>query len=277
MTTLQGAALAWPAAPSRPAAPGLPERAVRPATQEGGVERVPGGTASRTAWARWSWWCCGLLSLAAHAVMLNALDTAHPSAKRPGAAGAGAPAGRHAMHVRMVAAPKGRQDAAMPAAGAESAVPGPIAPAPAPAPALDLAEPVPATAARQASGMPLGQQVEASAEGHGMLPPSPGRDTYFPRSELTVPPAPRQPVILATPDDGSAAARRVGVLTLFIDEAGRVHHIAAEEPRLPSRYEEAARAAFMAATFRPGEREGDIVKSRIRIEVVFDNTPLDAP
>ena len=43
---------------------------------------------------------------------------------------------------------------------------------------------------------------------------------------------------------------------------------------MPPEFEEAAKQAFMPLTFRPGILNGIPVKSRIRIEVVFDNTPL---
>jgi hypothetical protein len=100
---------------------------------------------------------------------------------------------------------------------------------------------------------------------------------FIPRPQLTVPPVPQTPVVLSAPSGNGEPARHVGVLALYIDEAGRVHHIVPDEPRLPPQYEQVAREAFMTAIYTPGQLEGRAVKSRIRIEVVFDNTPLDAP
>jgi hypothetical protein len=105
----------------------------------------------------------------------------------------------------------------------------------------------------------------------------PTQDVYLPRPQLTIAPTLTSPVLLNAPEGDTEIARHVGVLALFIDQSGRVHHIQAEEPRLPPAFERIAREAFMAATFTPGQLDGQEVKSRIRIEVVFDNTPLTGP
>ena len=97
---------------------------------------------------------------------------------------------------------------------------------------------------------------------------------YVPRPLLSVAPLSKAPIILNTPPEVEAGGTRVqGVLALFIDEEGVVQGIEAQEPHLPSAFERAARDAFMAARFSPGELNGRAVKSRIRVEVVFDSTP----
>lgn len=265
MTTLQAAVLTWPTArPAEPVASGRLEG--NGATARGACTAPTAGREVRP--SRLPWLCCALVSLAAHAAVLNALDTTPASWDRHVATAGPAPAARHAMQFRTVTAPPRRPAPAAPTADA--------APTPHAAP-LDVAAPAPAPVVRHEAVMPPSSQGDDPHDRNEAALPPPGPATYFPRSELTVVPAPLHPVILATPDDGGPPARRVGVLSLFIDEAGRVHHIVPEEPLLPSRYEEAAREAFMAAAFTPGERDGGAVKSRIRIEVVFDNTPLDAP
>ena len=99
-------------------------------------------------------------------------------------------------------------------------------------------------------------------------------DDYVPRPLLTVPPVARTPVIFATPRGEAFRGRHVGVLSLFIDEHGQVQRIEADAGGLPEAFEQAARDAFMAAQFVPGEVDGAAVKSRVRVEVVFDDTPL---
>lgn len=96
---------------------------------------------------------------------------------------------------------------------------------------------------------------------------------YIPRSLLSVPPSALVPIVLAMPEGDFAAERYAGVLSLFIDEEGHVRHVAAEGVTLPPTFEQVAREAFMAAPFLPGQLEGRAVKSRQRVEVVFDNRP----
>ena len=95
-------------------------------------------------------------------------------------------------------------------------------------------------------------------------------DNYMPRNQLSMPPIAKTAIVLEPPPGEIASARLVGILSLFIDEQGRVQRVDAEEPTLPPAFEQVAREAFMAAEFSPGEVDGRAVKSRQRIEVVFD-------
>ncbi|MDM0035966.1 energy transducer TonB [Variovorax sp. J22P271] len=101
-----------------------------------------------------------------------------------------------------------------------------------------------------------------------------GDDEYVPRPLLSVPPVAQSLVIIAAPEGLADLDRHVGILSLFIDEDGRVHHVSADEAALPPAFEQAAREAFMAARFSPGQIDGRLVKSRVRVEVVFDSIPL---
>ena len=109
------------------------------------------------------------------------------------------------------------------------------------------------------------------------LPPPPANevnsDSYVPRIQLSMPPVAKTPIVLEPPPGEMAAGHLVGILLLFIDEQGRVQRVDAEGSTLPSAFEQAAREAFMAAEFSPGEVDGRAVKSSQRVEVVFDNTP----
>ncbi|MES2090675.1 MAG: energy transducer TonB [Pseudomonadota bacterium] len=109
-------------------------------------------------------------------------------------------------------------------------------------------------------------------EGSGSKNPS---DDYLPRSLLTIAPRPSSTVIVPFPAQIQTPGRYTTILALFIDENGVVRRVRVEGPSLPQPLEEAATKTFMEAPFRPGERQGQAVKSLIRIEVVFDNTPLE--
>lgn len=107
--------------------------------------------------------------------------------------------------------------------------------------------------------------------------PTSGDDDYVPRPLLSVPPVALAPVVIGEPNGETLTGRLTGVLSLFIDDQGQVRRVVAEPPYLPPAFEQAARDAFMAARFSPGQMDGQTVKARVRVEVVFDNTPLAGP
>jgi len=132
------------------------------------------------------------------------------------------------------------------------------------------------TSSRQAARTPPDSVAIAVPQGEDQLSEALGnkfQDEFVPRPLLTVPPVALESVILVAPQDQSQIVRHVAVLSLFIDEEGQVLRISASEPMLPPAFEQAAREAFIAARFAPGQLNGIPVKSRVRVEVVFDNTP----
>lgn len=95
--------------------------------------------------------------------------------------------------------------------------------------------------------------------------------TYLRRSQLTRAPQVQTPVALSYPlFEDDTQGHYTAILALFIDETGRVQRIRVEPPGLPDALEGAARRAFLATRFTPGEVEGRPVRSLIRIEVQFD-------
>jgi periplasmic protein TonB len=96
---------------------------------------------------------------------------------------------------------------------------------------------------------------------------------YFPRAQLTLAPAPLASVVIDYPASENDPRRYHSELTLFIDETGRVVRVRVDGAALPPAFEEAARRAFTSARFHAGEADGRAVKSRIRVEVDFDNRP----
>jgi hypothetical protein len=84
-----------------------------------------------------------------------------------------------------------------------------------------------------------------------------------------------QIVIPAPPADVSPEGPS-GILALYIDEEGHVRKVEALEPKLPPAYERLVQEAFEAARYLPGQVDGRIVKSRIRIEVRFGGAAAPA-
>jgi periplasmic protein TonB len=96
-------------------------------------------------------------------------------------------------------------------------------------------------------------------------------DDYYPRTELTAGPAPTGTVQIEYPAFDGEGDFYSSELLLMIDETGVVSRVLLVGAPLPAPLEEAARSAFLRALFMPGERNGQAVKSRIRVEVVFDS------
>jgi len=175
---------------------------------------------------------------------------------------------------------------AAPIVGAMAASLGPEAGRPAaphvnvaPAPVRRATPPVEAEAdevAPLAAQMPVDTLAEDTANAGYPFPWADAgeRDSFVPRPLLSTPPQAVTPVVVAAPERDMPVGRYAGILSLFIDEQGRVRHIAADEPLLPPPLEQAAREAFMLAQFSPGQVNGVAVRSRQRVEVVFDTMPL---
>ena len=219
---------------------------------------------------------CIAVSLAAHLLLL---DT--PS-RPPRQAAHAPPRSSQALQVRVL---QRHADARAETTAVERA-PSPGAPTPsvrspradshmAPSPRQAAERPVsPDTAALAVNAAPGSSEVDAPSVTTPTAAATADHDEYVPRPLLSIPPAAQSPVIIAAPEGDPDLSRRVGILSLFIDEDGRVQHIAANEPALAPAFEQAARDAFMATRFSPGRIDGKAVKSRVRVEVVFDNTPL---
>ncbi len=127
----------------------------------------------------------------------------------------------------------------------------------------------------------------APAAGH------PAEPVYLPRSALTRPPRPLTPIEVPYPDTAPLGHWQAQ-LSLFIDAQGQVRQVrvdaatplsgphadASEDgavPTLPAALADSARQAFLQARFAPGERSGQAVASRFRIEVEFQALPLSEP
>jgi hypothetical protein len=103
-------------------------------------------------------------------------------------------------------------------------------------------------------------------------------DRYLPRSALSNPARPMASVDIDYPDGAPIGDFRA-VLLLYVDEAGKVQRVLGRDEPLPPSLEAAARAAFQATRFAPGELEGRAVKSIFPVEVIFngESQPRPAP
>ncbi|MDC6166072.1 energy transducer TonB [Paucibacter sp. XJ19-41] len=103
-----------------------------------------------------------------------------------------------------------------------------------------------------------------------------GWAAYVPRPELSAPPQAQQPVLLAWPDFRGDQSLYTLLLVLYIDEQGLVRRIDIEDSDAPPVFQDAARQAFSGVSFLPGQRDGVPVKSRVHIEVSFEQ-PMPEP
>ncbi|RYG39157.1 MAG: hypothetical protein EON93_00475 [Burkholderiales bacterium] len=106
-----------------------------------------------------------------------------------------------------------------------------------------------------------------------------GPPVYVPRALLSVAPVARTPVVLEWPAISLPENSYSGILKLYLDEHGRVERVEPDaEAVLPAPLYEAAKQAFLATEFTPGQLNGQVVRSRIRVEVNFEaGTPLPSP
>jgi TonB family protein len=95
---------------------------------------------------------------------------------------------------------------------------------------------------------------------------------YLPAEELDERPLIRTQVQPAFPPDAPAASGRV-VLQLLINEEGAVDKALAVQADPPGVFDAAAVEAFASARFTPGRKNGNAVRSSLRIELQFGVGP----
>jgi len=94
---------------------------------------------------------------------------------------------------------------------------------------------------------------------------------YYTAKQLDVHPAAALPIAPDYPE-GAAGGDVEGFVTLklLIDESGAVREVSAVDAQPPGVFEVSAVAAFRAARFLPGQRNGRPVKSQILIRVTYE-------
>ncbi|MHB9116827.1 MAG: energy transducer TonB [Burkholderiales bacterium] len=156
-------------------------------------------------------------------------------------------------------------------------------------------EPIPKPALKQDSPQPIAPKPQAEHGDSAAVPTPPQHSappaadvldarpsldiplvdapTYYPSKQLDIQPAALQPIKPIYPDE--AAQRNIQgsvVLLLLIDESGTVREASVVEAKPEGYFEETALSAFRQARFRPAERKGRVVKSRVLIRVSFELT-----
>jgi hypothetical protein len=96
---------------------------------------------------------------------------------------------------------------------------------------------------------------------------------YLPRKQLTSAPRPLAEVRIDYPP-GTPSGEFSAVLLLYIDDTGQVRRISLRSGQLTPGLEAAAKAAFFAARFAPGEVAGQPVRSIYPVEVNFVTQPI---
>jgi hypothetical protein len=134
------------------------------------------------------------------------------------------------------------------------------------------------TAPAPVAAMPTALRGRQAEPGIAADPPAALRQVdadYLPRAALSRPARALDPIEIAYPE-GSPVGDYRAVLLLFVDETGKVQRVRPREPGLPLGLEDAARSAFMAARFAPGEVDGRLVRSILAVEVTFNALPQPA-
>ena len=212
---------------------------------------------------------CLLLSVALHA----GLYALPKGTLRPGDGGPGFSGETRALRVR-VEAPQPPPAVVPPAADLL-----PPVPTENPPPTRATAVPVPRVA--DPTPLPMKQMHEeiSTAIPRVTEDVKPGGGVqYLPRGALTVEPEPEVAIMIPYPREGPPLGRFSTDLALFIDESGAVQRVRFDGPRLPPLLEEVARKTFLAAHWRPGQFQGQAVRSLVRVEVTFESgfsTPVE--
>lgn len=134
-------------------------------------------------------------------------------------------------------------------------------------PAAAQSVPDPSAADRPAdAAQPLTQQ---HAEGAGLLPlPAP---VFYTMDQLSKRPQPLAEANLDPEAIRPIVASGKIILKLWINEFGVVTDAAVEKTDMPGVFSQTAIAAFKGLRFSPGERNGQPVRSLMRVEVTYDD------
>jgi hypothetical protein len=210
-----------------------------------------------------------LLALAGHAALLLAPWDAGPAGRAGAASGPSGPSGTRAAQVRLLDPDAGRDPGA--AAWPDTTVEAQDR-------SQDLAAgPVTVATSVIAAAVPASDAVPPSGGGGGR-PAAPTSDPddealFLVRSQLDRAPYATDPIDLPYPE-AAPLGHYQAVMTLFVDESGRVRRVRLDaDGLLPPLLEDAARQAFLQARFEPGRKDGSAVRSRLRVAVEFGAEP----
>lgn len=100
---------------------------------------------------------------------------------------------------------------------------------------------------------------------------------YVPSEYLSFVPKPLAPVEIPFPE---AVVGEISVhvqLSLFIDETGHVDRVQVDNSQPLSLLQDAAVNTFLTTRFKAGELEGHVVRSLLRVEVIFESPGVNTP
>lgn len=118
---------------------------------------------------------------------------------------------------------------------------------------------------------PIQQAVPDDASEPPAVPPLPMKEApYLAGGELDERPSSANPVIVPFPDAPLDAPKVSGILVLYVGTNGYVDRIEVDESDLPPEFEKAAIDTFLQARMRPGIKDGQPVRARMKILVEFE-------
>jgi len=97
---------------------------------------------------------------------------------------------------------------------------------------------------------------------------------YYPPAEVTQRPHVASPIDTSVVDDEEGAGK--AILVLYINEQGKVDKVETESTHLSERLNALVTQQFGSARFLPAAKDGQPVKSRLRIEVMIRPRPPQA-
>ena len=118
---------------------------------------------------------------------------------------------------------------------------------------------------------PLSETVASQSPPAKQEPADP--QGYFSAEQLSRPPHPLGAVNLDIPETQLLTTSGTLILTLWIDDQGRVLSFKVDAPDLPEEYTTAVAETFSAARFAPGEIRGRKVNSILKVEIRHDAAP----
>lgn len=96
---------------------------------------------------------------------------------------------------------------------------------------------------------------------------------YWPGRTLDQKPIPQAPVVIPYPEGFISIAHGHAILQLFINESGLVDRVEVVESEAPIEFTDMARRAFLNTRFTPGVKDRVQVRSKLKIEVGFQDGP----
>lgn len=103
--------------------------------------------------------------------------------------------------------------------------------------------------------------------------PRPTESYYWPGRSLDQKPTPETAVVIPYPKGFVSITRGHAILQLFINESGQVDRVEVVESDAPLEFTDMARRTFLNTRFTPGVKDMVQVRSKLKIEIGFQDGP----